>query len=162
MMSELKRILLRVVATLTTERRRLSMLRKRSRELIENLVGAATDDFLEVLLAGLDVAFALSKGYRRNIKGFTGRYLFRTAGDKVQTSVIFADGDMTRDEGSIDDWDTRVTFKDPAALRRFLFAKDPDILDSLLANDVDVDGNLNYIYKFGFMVRDLGQRLGIA
>jgi len=25
-----------------------------------------------------------------------------------------------------------------------------------------VDGNLNYVYKFGFMVRDLGHRFGIV
>jgi hypothetical protein len=31
-----------------------------------------------------------------------------------------------------------------------------------LANEVAVDGNLNYIYKFGFMARDLVHRLGVA
>ena len=55
-----------------------------------------------------------------------------------------------------------VTFKDSAAMRRFLFSKDQDILASLLANEVEVDGNLNYIYKLGFMARDLTRRLGIA
>jgi hypothetical protein len=54
----------------------------------------------------------------------------------------------------------RVRFTDGAALRRFLFAEDQDILDSLLANEVELTGNLNYIYKFGFMARDLQRRLG--
>jgi hypothetical protein len=45
-------------------------------------------------------------------------------------------------------------------LRAFLLSKNQDILDSVLANTVEVDGNLNYIYKFGFMVRDLIRRLG--
>jgi hypothetical protein len=31
-----------------------------------------------------------------------------------------------------------------------------------LANEVTVDANLNYIYKFGFMARDLVHRLGVA
>ena len=35
-----------------------------------------------------------------------------------------------------------VTFANPRALRRFLFSKDQDVLDSLLANEVDVEGNL--------------------
>jgi hypothetical protein len=55
-----------------------------------------------------------------------------------------------------------VTFKDPAALRRFLFSRDQDVLARILANEIAVDGNLNYVYKFGFMVRDLVHRLGVA
>ena len=47
-------------------------------------------------------------------------------------------------------------------MNAFLFSRDQDILDSLLANDVELDGNLNYIYKFGFMARDLGRRLGVG
>ena len=43
-----------------------------------------------------------------------------------------------------------------------MFSRDQDILNSLLANDVEVDGNLNYVYKFGFMARDLGHRLGVG
>jgi hypothetical protein len=55
-----------------------------------------------------------------------------------------------------------VTFKDSAALLRFLFSHDQDILDSLLSNDVAVDGNVNYIYKFAFMARDLIGRLNLT
>ena len=61
----------------------------------------------------------------------------------------------------IDDWNVRVTFKNPAALRDFLFSQNQDILDSILANTVEVDGNLNYIYKFGFMARDIRKRIGL-
>jgi hypothetical protein len=35
-------------------------------------------------------------------------------------------------------------------------------MDSLLANEVEVEGNLNYIYKFGFMAKELLQRLGMS
>ena len=38
----------------------------------------------------------------------------------------------------------------PAAIWRFLLLRDHDILASLLANEVSVDRNLNYILKFGF------------
>jgi len=55
----------------------------------------------------------------------------------------------------------KVTFSDVKALRGFLFSGNQDILNSLLTNDVSVSGNLNYIYKFGFMVRDLAYRLHI-
>ena len=61
----------------------------------------------------------------------------------------------------IDKWNVRITFKDAPALQAFLFSKNQDILDSILKNEVEVDGNLNYINKFGFMARDLMRRFGV-
>ncbi len=133
-----------------------------SDRLKKELLGDVTDEFLELLLKGMDLAFFLSRSYRNNIEGFKGRYLFRTADNRVAASAIFNDSDMKVRDNSIDNWDARVTFKDATALRRFIFSKDQDILNSLLANEVEVDGNLNYIYKFGFMARDLGRRLGVV
>ncbi|MBI5892812.1 MAG: hypothetical protein HZB79_04025 [Deltaproteobacteria bacterium] len=133
-----------------------------SKKLKEELCGEITDKFLEILLGGMDIAFTLSSGYRKNIKGFEGRYLFRTADNLVSASAAFKDGNMHVHEDSIDDWGARVTFKDAKALRAFLFSQNQDILNSILANEVEVDGNLNYIYKFGFMARDLAKRLGVG
>jgi len=62
----------------------------------------------------------------------------------------------------IGDWNVRVTFRNAEGLRAFLLSKNQDILDSILRNDVEVDGNLNYIYKLGFMARELTRRLGLA
>jgi hypothetical protein len=132
-----------------------------ARRLKREIDGEATDLFLELLLTGMDWAFCLVKGYRKNIEGFEGRYLFRTASGPVVSSAIFTGGGMAVGRESISDWNVRVTFKDPAALKEFLFSRDQDILNSLLANDVEIDGNLNYIYKFGFMARDLAHRLGV-
>jgi hypothetical protein len=125
------------------------------------LMGFVTDKFLEALLKGMDLAFWLSKGYRRNIENFEARYVFRSAQERVDATVDFKDGDMVVHEDALDDYHVRVTFRDPAALRSFLFSKNQDILDSLLKNEVSVEGNLNYIYKFGFMGRDLAHRLGV-
>ncbi len=55
-----------------------------------------------------------------------------------------------------------MTFRNPVALRDFLFSKNQDVLQSLLKNEVTVEGNLNYLYKFGFMAKDLMRRLGLA
>jgi len=132
-----------------------------------------TDKFLELLLKGMEGAFSASKnkiistfsdkfeGYHKNIKGFKGRYLFRTLDNRVAASAIFENGDMDVGEDAIDDWNVRVTFKNAAALRDFLFSQDQDILNSILANEVEVDGNLNYIYKFGFIARDIKRRIGL-
>lgn len=161
MASKLKRTLLRPIPYLFSDRAGHFITRLRSKKLREELCVRVTDKFLEFLLSGMDLAFCLSKGYRKNIKGFEGRYLFRTADNLVAASATFRNGDMEVHERAIDDWDARITFKDAAALRAFIFSKDQDILDSILANEVEVDGNLNYIYKFGFMARDLGRKLGV-
>ena len=139
------------------------------RKLLKQLPGEVTDKFLELLLDGMDLAFLVWPGYSENIEGFEGRYLFKTRETErgrpaVDATVIFENGDMKvhrEPEDDPDKWNVRVTFRDAAALRAFIFSRDQDILNSLLANDVEVDGNLNYLYKFGFMARDLGHRLGV-
>jgi hypothetical protein len=161
MTSRPKRTLLRSIPYLFSDRAGLFIAKLRSKRLSEELCGKVTDRFLELLLSGMDLAFCLSKGYRKNIRDFEGRYLFRTADRLVATAATFKEGDMEVHEEAIEDWNVRITFKDAAALMAFIFSRDQDILDSLLANDVEVDGNLNYVYKFGFMARDLGHRLGL-
>lgn len=162
MYSRLKRILLRLIPYLFSERTGLFITKIYSKRLKEELSGKVTDKLLELLLSSMDLAFCLSKGYRRNIKDFEGRYLFRTTDNLVAATATFKDGDMEVHEEAIDDWDVRITFKDAATLRAFIFSRDQDILDSLIANDVEVDGNPNYVYKFGFMARDLGRKLGVG
>jgi hypothetical protein len=137
--------------------------RRGSADLVRELEGTATDALLQFMFEGMKWMFALSPPYRENIEGFTGRYVFRTLkGDEVASSVRFAGGKMEVIDRAIDDWDVRVSFKDPAALRSFLFSPDPDVLKALLEADLETDGNLNYIYKFAFMTRDLQRRLGVA
>ena len=162
MASKLKRTVLFPICHLFPERAGISMVRFLSKSLISELYGRVTDKFLELLLRGMDLGFCLCEGYQENIKDFKGCYVFRTADNLVSASATFKDGHMKVHEEEMDDWDVRVTFKDAAALRAFILSRDQDILDSLLANDVETDGNLNYVYKFGFMVRDLAHRLGVG
>ena len=164
MIARLKRSLTRIVSRIH-EGAGSALVKAFCRKLLKQLPGEVTDKFLELLLGGMDLAFLVWPGYSKNIEGFKGRYLFRTADNLVAAAVIFENGDMKVDREPEDDpdkWDVRVTFKDAAALRDFMFSRDQDILNSLLKNDVELDGNLNYIYKFGFMARDLGHRLGVG
>jgi hypothetical protein len=117
---------------------------------------------MEFLLTAMDVFFFLWEDYRTNIEDFEGRYVFRSSKGPVAASATFKNGDMEVHKQAIDHWNVRVTFKNPKALRSFLFSTDQDILDQLLENAVEVDGNLNYLYKFGFMARDLERRLGVS
>lgn len=132
-----------------------------ARQVMNELRGEATDAFLELLLRGMDLALNLSRDFRRNIENFDARYVFRTADGRVHATADFARGDMKVSPRAEDRWNVRVTFANTRAFQAFLFSKNQDILNSVLANEVEVDGNLNYIYKFGFMARDLAQRLGV-
>ena len=162
MASPLKRTLLLPIPYLFSDWVGAFIAKLWSRDLEKELHGQVTDSFLELLLKGMDLAFCLSKGYRKNIKRFEGRYVFRTADDLVAATATFKDGNMQVHTESMDDWDVLVTFRDAAALSAFIFSRNQDIMASLLANKVEVDGNLNYVYKFGFMARDLARRLGVG
>jgi hypothetical protein len=161
-MTRLKHFFLRLLSWFLPDRLRLRLMRKPIEDLRRAFEGALTDKFLEILLGGMSLAFLLLRGFRRNLAGFSGRYLFRTADGAVAAGARFANGRMEISHEADNAYDVAVTFKDPTALRKFLFSRDQDILASILANEVRVDGNLNYIYKFGFMARDLVHRLGVA
>ena len=162
MISTFKRTLLFPIPYIFTDWVGQLIVKLWSKDLGKELHGQVTDGFVEILLNGMGLALCLSKGYRKNIKGFEGRYVFRTAKDQVAASATFKGNNLQVYQESTDDWDVRVTFRDTDALSAFLFAKNQDIMNSLLANDVEVDGNLNYVYKFGFMARDLSRRLGFG
>lgn len=162
MSSKIKHALLRPVPHLFSDRAGKALARMGNTSLKEELCGQVTDSFLELLLRGMDLAFCLMKGYRKNIRNFRARYLFTTADGLVQTSALFADRDMKVRSDAIEDWDVKVTFQNAPALQSFLFSRDQDILNSVLRNEVEVEGNLNLVYKLGFMARDLGRRLGVA
>lgn len=125
-----------------------------------------TDELLGVLLWCLGLAFAFSRGFRKNIDGFDGRYVFAAdpsgSGSRVAESVIFQNGRMLRDDDAVDDYHVKVSFADPEALRRYLLSTEQDILDLMLENKVTVEGNVNYVYKFLFMTKDLFRRIGIG
>lgn len=132
-----------------------------SRRLVEQFRGRATDALVERLLEGMATAFLLSRSFRDNIQGFSARYVFATEDGSVGVSARFDGKRMHVEHEPVDDWTVRVRFKDANRLRRFLFGKNQDILQSILDNDVEMDGNVNYLFKFGFLARDLERRLGL-
>lgn len=138
------------------------VLRTFSRRLVKQLEGEVTDDFVELLLSGMKLAFWLSPDYRRNLSDFRGRYLFQTKDGAVAAGATFQDGKMRVHEDAIADWNVKVSFESPQAVWSFLLSKDQDILNSILRDEVEVEGNLNYVYKLGSMARELTGRLGIS
>jgi hypothetical protein len=139
-------------------------------ELIGRLSGAIADWTLDNLLTAMSLAFKVSnsfpaaflnlQGYHANIEDFNAFYAFATEEGAVRSAAIFKNGEMSVDhDPELDKWDIRVNFKDVDALWKVIFSGGSDIADSVLDNDVQVYGNLNYLFKFGFMARDLKERL---
>ncbi len=124
-------------------------------------VGFFTDNFLELLLGGMDLSFLFSKGYRRNIQNYTGSILFRTRDEDVAVSASFERGDMkvNKKPDLSAKYDVKIIFKNVTALLEYLFSKDQDILNVMLENDVEVDGNLSHVYRFGHLAKDLQHRI---
>lgn len=142
------------------------------------ILADVTDEFLDTLLLVMGEAFKKTdagdlifpglKKFRGNIDGFKGRYLFVSREElPLCAAAVFKDGgmrvlkDVTKADRAIENWDVIVKFRNSKALRDFLFSEDQDILNLMLTNDVEVAGNLNYIFKFGFMSRDLLHRTGL-
>ena len=116
--------------------------------------------FLKFFLWIFSKAFDLSEDFRENIKDFEAKYVFKTEKGSIVESVTFKNGAMEVHSGSLDDHpNVTVIFKDAAVLQRYLFSGEQDILELILANEVQLDGNWNYVHKFLFMVSDLLHRL---
>ena len=150
---------MRLLAFLFGDGMALWLTRFLSRKLVERLRAKSTDDLLQLLLYGMDVAFHLLPDYRKNIQGLSATYVFETQEDPVAVSVVFQGDKMHVRHQAEEKATARVVFKDAAAVRRFLFSEKQDVLDSVLNNEVKLEGNFNYIYRFGFLARDLEHRL---
>jgi len=162
MMNRLWKGVLRLASRVWPRRRQDILVRAGARQLAAELCGELTDGFVEALLRAMEMAFAVSKSYRRNIAGFRATYVFKTDDGRVGVSARFDNGRMRVSSAPETRYHACISFKDAHALWAFLLSGNQDILDSILADTVDVDGNLNYVYRFGFLARDLTRRLGVA
>lgn len=113
------------------------------------------EEFLQSLLTLMQIMFVLNHQYRRNINKFNGRYQFRSEDGEVSIGVFFANKRMKVVEGIIDNPHITITFRNGRTLLNFIISPRQDILGSMLKHDVRTEGNLNYLYKFGFMAKQL-------
>jgi len=125
------------------------------RKLVRTMTDEALDEFLELLLKVIALKLRIDADYRKNIAGFKGRYVFRTHDGKIAVSAIFENGELKVLDDEIAATDVTVSFKDGAALCKFLLSKDPDVFAFILDNKIDYEGNLNYVLKFGYMAKRL-------
>jgi len=134
---------------------RASRFKRAADKYLEAIKSEGAEEFLELLLKAMGLVFLIDKDFRRNIENFNGRYLFCSKDRSITVAAIFEDGKLKVCEEAIENTNMTVTFKNAKALMGFLLSPKPDILGSMLRQDVAVDGNLNYLYKFAFMAKRL-------
>lgn len=134
-------------------------------DLIENIIDDASseamDKFLFIVLEAMSLMFKLDKKYRENIKNFTAEYLFTSSDGKMGVSALFNNNKMKVIDKESEEHTISVTFKNGIVMAKFLFSPDPDIISGLLDNKLTLDGNMNYIFKFIYMARQIPAYLGI-
>ncbi|CAD7775080.1 MAG: hypothetical protein KIIPBIDF_00638 [Candidatus Methanoperedenaceae archaeon GB50] len=130
-------------------------LEKAGEKFLNTLEDEAAETFLEVLLLFMKLKFMFDPSYRKNIENFKGRYQFRSRDGRITVLVELDNGKMDIKETLSEDVDVTVIFKDGRSLMNFLLSRNKDILRGLLNNEINVNGNLNYIYKFAFMANHL-------
>lgn len=125
------------------------------RRFLKCIESEAAEGFLGLLLKLMSLAFKIDKDFRRNIVGFKGRYQFRSADNSVTVAALFTGKDLKVKERLVPDADVTVIFKDGRSIMNYLLTTDRDILRMVLNNEVVLKGNLNYIFKFGYMANHL-------
>ncbi len=132
-----------------------TLLNKMMQKFSSSLESEFAEEFLENLMRLMSLVLLLDHDYKKNIIGFNGRYQFMSSDGAITVAAVFNDDAMEVSEEVIADPNITITFKDGKALMGYLLSPKPDVLGSLLRQEVRLDGNLNYLYKFAFMAKRL-------
>ena len=132
------------------------ILQSAMKNFLDGLTSEVAEDVLQLLLGLMAAVLEFNPGFRKNIDGFNGRYQFKSKDGHITMAALFKDNrlEVVRDK-EIPDPDITILFKDGKALMGYLLSPKPDILGSILHQEVSLDGNLNYLYKFAFMSKRL-------
>ena len=126
-------------------------------------VEMAKSEYGHKLLTGLlklmNLAFSMDTSLRKNLENFDGHYLFRIEEEDYAVAARFNENGITVKQGEPEQTDICIRFRNARVLSDFLLSSDPDILDAVLKQDVAIDGNLNYLFKFAYMAKQLQQTL---
>jgi hypothetical protein len=126
-----------------------------AQKFIRVLESEGAEEFLDVLLKLMGLVLRLDEDFRRNIQHFNGRYLFCSRDRRITVAAVFKNNRLKVSQEEIYDTHMTVIFRNAKALMGFLLSPKPDILGSMLRQDVTIDGNLNYLYKFAYMAKHL-------
>ncbi|MDI6792320.1 MAG: hypothetical protein QME81_05555 [bacterium] len=139
------------------------------RAFLKCLRDEVAEEFLEILLKLMSLSFCLDRNLRKNIEGFNGLIQFRSKDNEVRVLAEFKDNRLKAKELKPTEKlkatpNATVVFKNADALMNFLLPKGGgdgrrDILRPILENEVALEGNFNYIFRFGFLANHLQLKL---
>lgn len=122
-------------------------------------------EFLKLLLKLMSLSFCLDRNLRKNIEGFNGLIQFRSKNNEIRVLAEFKNNRLKPKElKPTEKLEVRpnatVVFKNADALMNFLLPRGGgdgrrDILRPILENEVALEGNFNYIFRFGFLANHL-------
>ncbi len=145
-------------------------LKRLKRAIEKEITGDVLDKLLFLLLKAMSLLFIVDKEYRKNIEDFRATYVICSEDKKIDVSAVFKkitvpfftreDG-MTVKDTIVENPTTTVTFKDGKAMVEFLLSASPDVIAGMLNNQLSVSGNLNYLFKFVYLLWLIPERLGI-
>jgi len=146
-----------VVPDLFSQTEKIFSVLKEQREKVHEFLSSLEqgEHFIHTLLMPMQKILADHMEYHRNIADFTGRYQFCSKDGAVNIAVIFQNGVMKLKKKKIDDPDITITFRDVETLLKFILSPRQDILGAMLRHDIVTEGNLNYLYKLGYMGKQL-------
>jgi hypothetical protein len=128
-------------------------------EWCRQLISRYGDTLFTGLLHLMGLAYASDPALRQHLAGFEGRYRFRIEDRDFLLSAHFSESGIRLRPGDAGETDVAIAFKDAGALVDFLLSPNPDILDAVLKQDLSVEGNLNYLFKFAYMAKRLQQTM---
>ncbi len=134
------------------------------------IAGGALDKLLYLSLNAMSLLFWVDKDFRRNIKDFKASYVIKSRDGTIDVSAVFGKrrilftqmDAMTVKDSEVDDPVSKVIFQDAASMVKFLLSGNPDVLQGMLNNQLSVSGNLNYLFKFAYMLMSIPEVLGIT
>jgi hypothetical protein len=138
-------------------------------EIENSIIDGALDKVLYLVLNAMSLLFLLDRNYRRNIKDFKGSYVIQSDDGKIDVSAIFGKkrllfskiDAMTVKDSEVENPVSKVSFKNGKSMTDFLLSGNPDVLKGMLNNQLSVSGNLNYLFKFVYMLMLIPDILGI-
>jgi len=124
-----------------------------------------TEEFLEILLQFLRFCSYLDEYLRQSIGTSKWKIELRSEDKDIRVLAEFENGhvkprELEPNEQVVPPANASVVFKNPEAVKNFLLPPGGlqgrrDVLRSYLNNEIRLEGNLNYVYRFGFLATHL-------
>lgn len=129
------------------------------KRLIETFLSNNTEAVLRYLLEFIGLLYSANYELRKHIKNLNAKYQFKFDDRDAAVSAEVRSGRLRVSTKTLADPDVSLTFRNAAAFKNLFFAAKPDILASLLKQDIIIDGNLTYLYKLAFLLKRMERKI---